>query len=90
MFTPTPNSVQNSKLDVTKTEHQHNVVYSATCPEASCEESYIGEAGRRLYERVKDHNGRDKNSHLLKHSIEHNHGVVTLKDFRILGSGYLL
>ena len=55
--------------DQTNNEHQHNVVYSASCPQPSCEETYIGETGRRLHERVRDHTGRDKNSHILKHSI---------------------
>ena len=42
----------------------------AKCPEPSCDANYIGEAGRRILERVNDHNGRDNKSHLLKHSME--------------------
>ena len=38
--------------------------------------NYIGEIARRLKERVKDHNGRDKSSHLVKHSIESGHNPV--------------
>ena len=74
--------------DKTKLEHRHNIVYMAKCPEPSCDANYIGEAGRRILERVNDHNGRDNKSHLLKHSMETNHTAVTLNDFKILGSGY--
>ena len=38
------------------------------CPDPTCKSTYIGETARRLEERVKDHTGRDHNSHLLKHS----------------------
>ena len=67
-----------SSKDKTKLEHRHNIVYMAECPELSCDASYIGESGRRILERVNDHNGRDNKSHLLKHSMETNHTVVTL------------
>ena len=39
-------------------------------------------------ERIKDHSGRDKNSHLVKHSIETGHSAVTINDFEIIGSAY--
>ena len=41
-----------------------------------------------LDERVKDHNGRDRNSHLFKHSVESRHHPVLKNDFRIVGKGY--
>ena len=41
-----------------------------TCSPENCNENYIGESARRLDERMKDHNGRDRNSHLFKHSVE--------------------
>ena len=44
----------------------------------------IGESGRRVIERVKDHNGRDKPSH----SIEKNHAQVTVNDFKVIGRNY--
>ena len=47
-----------------KKSHQHDVVYYATCPKAGCLEYYTGEIGRKLNERVIDHNERDKKSHL--------------------------
>ena len=53
--------------------HQYDVVYYATYPGPGCAEDYTGETGKRLNERVIDHNGRDKKSHLYKHSQESNH-----------------
>ena len=35
-----------------------------------------------------DHNTRDKNSHLLKHSREKNHQHVWENDFKVLGNNY--
>ena len=37
---------------------------------------------------MKDHNGRDKSSHLVKHSIESGHDPVCHGNFRILDKGY--
>ena len=40
-------------------EHQHNITYYVECTEEHCSENYTGETGRRLSEKVIDHNGRD-------------------------------
>ena len=48
----------------------------------------MGETGRCFIERVKNHNGKDSNSHLFKHVMETNHKTVTLDDFKIIGKGY--
>ena len=37
---------------------------------------------------MKDHRGKDLKSHLFKHSVETNHKMVTLDDFKIIGKGY--
>ena len=37
---------------------------------------------------MKDHNRRDKSSHLVKHSIESGHDPVCHGNFRILDKGY--
>ena len=71
----------------TKFEHRNDVIYLETCPETTCNDNYIGEAKRRLFERVKDHNGRDFNSHLLKHALGNNQHVSE-KDFKISGNGF--
>ena len=41
--------------------HQHDITCYVEYPEENCNENYVGETGRRLSERVIDHNGRDKN-----------------------------
>ena len=46
------------------------------------------ESGRRVMERVKDHNGRNKSSHMLRHSIEKNHTEVMMNDFKVIGRNY--
>jgi len=72
--------------DTTQTKHNHNVVYKVKCPD--CPATYIGEAGRRLQERVNDHGGRDKYSHVLKHSIERGHNKVNIENFSLLGKNF--
>ena len=63
------NSCFNIK-DKTKLEHRHDVIYLRKCPETRCNDNYIGEAKRRIFERVKDYNGRDFKSHQLKHTLK--------------------
>ena len=43
---------------------------------------------RRLYERVKNHNGRDHSSHLVQHAGETGHLPVDTANFEVIGSGY--
>ena len=74
--------------DKTKFEHRHDVTYLGVCPETTYNDNYIGEAKQRIFESVKDHNGRDCNTHLLKHALENNHQHVSGKDFKIIGNGF--
>ena len=74
--------------DKTKFEHRHDVINLGTCPETTCNDNYINEAKRRILDRVKDHNGRDFKSHLLKHALENNHQHVSEKDFKTIGNGF--
>ena len=78
----------NKIKDPVKKSHQHDVVYYAACSEPGCVEDYTGETGKRLNERVINHNWRDKNSHLYKHSQEISHPCVTLSDFKVIGSNF--
>ena len=80
-------SIFNIK-DITKKEHNHNLVYNVKCPEETCNKTYNGETGRRLVERVDEHRGKDNNSHVYQHSVNSNLVLVTLDDFTILNSGY--
>ena len=49
--------------DKTQKCHEHNIVYSVKCPD--CDDTYIGESGRRLDERITEHSGKDKTSHIF-------------------------
>ena len=64
------------------------MVYYADCPNEKCRENYIGESGRRISERIKDHNGRDLKSHILGHSIESGHAKVSYEDFKIIAKNF--
>ena len=68
-------------LNCSKREHQHDLIYSVKWPLETCDESYNGEIGKRLAERVTDHNCRDKSFYIYKHSIEKDHPTVKLQDF---------
>ena len=74
--------------DKTNFEHQHDVIYHVECPVTSCKDDYIGETGRRIEERIKDHNGRDHASHILKHSIEKSHTNVISKNFKVVDKNF--
>ena len=93
------NKVKNSAYSASKLSNKfniksklkqdkHDVTYYFKCPEETCREDCIGETGRRLSELVIDHNGRDKNSHVLKHCIEKEHKMPSVKGFMILGTNY--
>lgn len=65
-------------------DHQHNLVY---CTQYPCELSngnYVGEYGRCIAKRIKDHKGMDYKSHLLKLSLEPERNYVTSLDFLII------
>ena len=67
------------KKDKAKFEHQHDLVYHAKWPD--CDDNYIGEVGRRLWEFVCDYSGEDHKSHMLKHSYEKAHKNVSSEDW---------
>ena len=69
-------------------EEHHDIVYHSFCSAENCNENYIGESARQLGEKVKDHNGRDRNYHLFKHSVKSRHNPVLKNDFIIIGKGY--
>jgi len=77
-----------SLKDRTNLSHNHNIVYEYKCPANNCNVTYIGETSRRLKERVKDHQHRDKKSHIMKHSQTKDHPPAEEKHFKILGSNY--
>lgn len=53
-------------------------------------EDYLDETARRIEEKLVDHNKRDKNLHLLRHSRKKNHQRMWESDFKVLGNNYCL
>ena len=88
VYTGTKLGTKFNVKDKRKKEHHHDLTYSVKCPMKICLESYNGETGRRLIEQVNEHNGKDINPHMFKHSMAANHPTVTLDDFTVLSSGY--
>ena len=74
--------------DTVNFEHKHDLVYHGKCPANNCKDDYVGETGRSILERIMDHNGRDVNSHLLKHHMGKEHHCLQNKDFVVLSSGF--
>ena len=74
--------------NLTKNQHEHDLMYYSKCRERNCNEDYLGETGRSIIERTADHCGKDKQSHLLKHALISSHPVVDLKDLKVIGKNY--
>ena len=53
-----------------------------------CDETYIGEIGRRSSERIIEHSGLDDKSHLYEHAEKTGHKNVNIDHFEILSNGY--
>ena len=87
-FTDTKLSSNFNVKDSVPFTEKHNVNYRSVCVTESCNEDYVGECARRLYERVKDHNGCDHWSHLVKHTGETGHLPVDTANFEVTESGY--
>ena len=88
VYTGTKLATKFNVKDITKKEHHHDLTYSVKCSMKYCLESYNGETGRTLIERVNEHSRKDINSHMFKHSMAANYPTVTLDDFTVLSSGY--
>ena len=41
--------------DLTKNQHEHDLIYYRKCGIPNCKEDYLGEIGRRRIERTADH-----------------------------------
>ena len=73
--------------DKIKFEHQHNVVYHAKCPNKKCKSQYTGETRCRISKRTGQHSGKDKKSHLFRHSQRTKHKKVNFDAVKIIGQG---
>ena len=58
--------------DETKDLHKNDLLYYSKCPEPTCNEGYLGEAGRSIIERSSDGCGKDKQWHLICHALNNN------------------
>ena len=74
--------------DKTAQSHKHVLFYQVKCPDQSCNQDYLGETSRRIIERVADHSGKGKHSHLFKHTCNENHKHVDLDNIEAIDSGY--
>ena len=88
VFTGTKLSSNFNVKDPVPFTEKHDVIYRSVCATERCNEDYVGEYARRLYERVKEHNGRDNSSHLVKHAGETGNLPVDTANFEVIGSGY--
>ena len=88
VFTGTKLSSNFNVKDPLLFTEKHDVIYRSVCATERCNENYVGEWARALYERVKDHNGRDHLSRLVKRAVETGHLPVDTGNFEVIGSGY--
>ena len=61
--------------------NKHDLVFHGKCPANNGNDDYLGKTGRRISERIMNHNGRDVNSHLFKHRIENKQQCLQNKDY---------
>ena len=61
---------------------EYDLTYLVKCPEELSTVDYVRKSSRRVIRRVKDHNRRDKSSHMFRHSIEKNHTEGMVNDFK--------
>ena len=59
---------KDEKIDL----HKNDLLYYSKCPEPTCNEGYLGEAGRSIIERSSDDCGKDKQWHLICHALNNN------------------
>ena len=68
--------------------HNRDRIYHIVYPEDNCNKYCIGKWVRRLEEKTKDHNARDKNSISLRHAMEKRYNKVSESDFQVIGKGH--
>jgi hypothetical protein len=67
--------------------HQHNLIYKIECPTTDCPTSYIGETGRRISLRIKEHsNGNNKASRIVQRTLDKGHVPIRLRQCSILSN----
>ena len=69
--------------DETPLEHKSNLVHKINCPENNCNAVHIGETGRRLSERIKEHGDIKGHSHVAQHTLKTNHRAITMQNVKL-------
>ena len=69
--------------DQSKFDHELGVVYYAGYSNKTCRENCIDESGRRIPELLKDYNGRDLKSYILKHFVESDMRTLVIMTLKI-------
>jgi len=87
LFKVTPLNSHFNLTDKTSKEHIHNLVYKITCPEASCQQIYVGETGRRLSHKIHEH-CHDINSKVYQHISTTNHGNISIDNVTVLNHSF--
>ena len=72
----------------TSSKHQRELTYHVNYTKLSWRDNYLGEAGSRIIERIKDHSRRDHASHMGKHNIQTCHTDVNAANFKIIDMNY--
>ena len=76
----------NIKDPVSFTE-KHGVIYRSVYATVNCNEDYVGECARMLYECIKDHKSCDHSPNLVKHAVETGHLPVATANIEVIKSG---
>ena len=77
-----------AKLSSKLLKNMTYIIYRSVCTTESYNEYYVGKCARKLYEHVKDHNGGNHSSHLVKQTGETGHLPVDIANFEVIGSRY--
>ena len=75
--------------DKTSGKHKRDLIFYAKCSKSSCTEDYLGETGGKIIERTGDHDGEDKQSHLLNYALTQNHRHFDLHNMEIIDFSFL-
>ena len=82
----------DSKFDIKdeiSKKQKYGLIYKTQCPALNCDETYIGELGKRFSECIIDDSGRDDKSHLYEHVEKARDENVNIDHFKILLNSYV-
>ena len=79
------NIKDQTKLEL---EHINDLTYLLKCFEDTCSENYLGKTATKINERVLEHAGKDKKSHMLRNTSQSGHPSVLSNEFEVLGKGF--